>query len=100
LIGDSSEKVTAGSKLVNDAGRTMQEIVASVKQVASLIASIAEAGQSQNSGIGEVHHAIEQLDTMTQQNAALVEQLAASAQSLKGQSGRLSESMSSFRADA
>ncbi len=100
LIGDSTEKVTAGSKLVNDAGRTMQEILDSVKHVASLIDGIAEAGESQSSGIGQVHDAIAQLDTMTQQNAALVEQLAASAQSLKGQSGRLNESMGSFRVQA
>jgi len=97
LIGDSTEKVTAGSKLVTDAGRTMQEIVESVSQVAGLIAGIAEAGESQSSGIGQVHKAISQLDAMTQQNAALVEELAASAMSLKGQSGRLAEAMSSFR---
>ena len=100
LIGDSTQKVTAGSRLVTDAGRTMQEIVASVSQVASLIAGIAEAGESQSNGIGQMHQAIAQLDTMTQQNAALVEELAASAQSLKGQSGRLSEAMSSFRVEA
>ena len=100
LIVDSTEKVTAGSKLVDDAGRTMQEILDSVNHVSRLIAGIAEAGQSQSSGIEQVHQAIAQIDTMTQQNAALVEQLAASAQSLKGQSGRLSESMSSFRVAA
>lgn len=97
LIGDSSEKVSAGSKLVTDAGRTMQEIVGSVGQVAGLIAGIAGASEAQSSGIGQVHQAISQLETMTQQNAALVEELAASAQSLKGQSGRLSEAMGSFR---
>ena len=100
LIVDSTEKVTAGSKLVDDAGRTMQEILDSVNHVSRLIAGIAEAGQSQSSGIEQVHQAIAQIDTMTQQNAALVEQLAASAQSLKGQSGRLSDSMSSFRVAA
>jgi methyl-accepting chemotaxis protein len=99
LIGDSTEKVTAGSKLVTDAGRTMQEIVDSVTQVARLIASIAEASESQGGGIGQMHQAIAQLDTMTQQNAALVEELAAAAQSLKGQSGRLTEAMSSFRVE-
>ena len=97
LIGDSTEKVDAGSRLVNDAGKTMQEILDSVNRVSRLIGDIAEAGQSQNSGIGQVHQAIAQIDTMTQQNAALVEELAAAAQSLKGQSGRLSGSMSSFR---
>jgi methyl-accepting chemotaxis protein len=97
LIEDSTHKVEAGSRLVDDAGRTMQEILDSVKRVSLLIAEIADAGQSQSSGIEQVHHAIAQIDTMTQQNAALVEQLAAAAQSLKGQSARLTESMSSFR---
>jgi methyl-accepting chemotaxis protein len=96
LIGDSSDKVDAGSKLVDDAGRTMQDILDSVNRVSSLITSIADAGRTQSTDIAQVHDALSQLDTMTQQNAALVEQLAASAQSLRGQSGRLSESMSSF----
>jgi methyl-accepting chemotaxis protein len=68
-----------------------------VNKVSRLITDIADAGQSQSSGIDQVHHAIAQIDTMTQQNAALVEELAAAAQSLKGQSGRLTASMSSFR---
>ena len=97
LIEDSTQKVEAGSKLVDDAGRTMKEILDSVNRVSRLIGDIADAGQSQSSGIDQVHQAIAQIDTMTQQNAALVEQLAAAAQSLKGQSTRLSESMSSFR---
>ena len=97
LIDDSTRKVEAGSKLVDDAGRTMKEILDSVNKVSLLIAEIADAGQSQSSGIEQVHHAIAQIDTMTQQNAALVEQLAAAAQSLKGQSARLTESMGSFR---
>jgi methyl-accepting chemotaxis protein len=100
LIGDSTEKVDAGSRLVDDAGRTMKEILDSVKRVARLIGDIAEAGQAQTSGIGQVHDAIDRIDTMTQQNAALVEQLAAAAQSLKAQSGRLNGSMSSFRVTA
>ena len=97
LIDDSTRKVDAGSKLVDDAGRTMKEILDSVNRVSLLIAEIADAGQSQSSGIEQVHRAISQIDTMTQQNAALVEQLAAAAQSLKGQSARLTESMGSFR---
>ncbi|NKI97866.1 methyl-accepting chemotaxis protein [Rhizobacter sp. SG703] len=99
LIGDSSAKVTAGSQLVADAGRTMREIVDSVGQVAGLIAGIAQAGESQGSDIGRMQQAVSQLDMMTQQNAALVEELAASALSLKGQSGRLTEAMSSFRVE-
>ena len=97
LIGDSAEKVDAGSKLVDNAGRTMEEILASVNRVSTLISDIASAGESQSSDIGQLHNAISQIDTMTQQNAALVEQLAASAQSLEGQSDRLAESMGSFR---
>jgi methyl-accepting chemotaxis protein len=97
LIGDSAEKVDAGSKLVDNAGRTMEEILSSVNRVSTLIAEIASAGESQSSDLSQVHHSISQIDTMTQQNAALVEQLAASAQSLQGQSGRLEESMGSFR---
>ena len=97
LIEDSTEKVEAGSRLVDDAGRTMKEILDSVNRVSHLITDIADAGQSQSSGIDQVHRAIGQIDTMTQQNAALVEQLSAAAQSLKGQSARLNESMGSFR---
>ncbi len=100
LIGDSTAKVDAGSKLVDDAGHTMQEILDSVKRVSTLIGEIADAGESQSSGIAEMNQAVAQIDTMTQQNAALVEQLAAAAQSLQGQSGRLSSSMGSFRVAA
>ncbi len=97
LIGDSTEKVDAGSKLVNDAGRTMQDILDSVTKVSRLITDIAQVGESQSGDIEQVHQAIAQIDTMTQQNSALVEELAAAAQSLRGQSGRLTESMSTFR---
>jgi methyl-accepting chemotaxis protein len=97
LIGDSTEKVDAGSKLVNDAGRTMQDILDSVTRVSRLITDIAQVGESQNGDIQQVHQAIAQIDMMTQQNSALVEELAAAAQSLRGQSGRLTETMSSFR---
>jgi methyl-accepting chemotaxis protein len=100
LIGDSTQKVEAGSKLVDDAGRTMQEILDSVGRVSRLIADIADAGQSQSGGIEQVHQAIARIDTMTQQNAALVEEVAAAAQSLKGQSARLGEAMGSFRVAA
>jgi methyl-accepting chemotaxis protein len=97
LIGDSTEKVDSGSKLVNDAGRTMQDILESVTRVSALITDIAQVGESQSGDIEHVHNAISQIDGMTQQNSALVEQLAAAAQSLRGQSSRLTETMSSFR---
>ena len=66
----------------------------------TLIAEIADAGEAQSSGIAEINQAVGQIDTMTQQNAALVEQLAAAAQSLQGQSGQLNASMGSFRVGA
>jgi len=96
LIGDSSDKVDAGSSLVNDAGRTMQEISDSVNRVSALINDIAQAGQSQSSDIEQVHQAIAQLDTVTQQNASLVEEVAAAASSLQGQAGRLTKTVASF----
>jgi methyl-accepting chemotaxis protein len=100
LIGDSSARVEAGSKLVDEAGGQMQEILGSVQKVSQLIGVIADAGQSQGEGIVQINQAIGHIDTVTQQNAALVEQLAAAAQSLRDQSGRLSESMGSFRVAA
>ncbi len=100
LISDSTDKVEAGTQLVDGAGNPMAEIVASVGPVSALINDIASAGEAQTSGIGEVHQAVSQIDNMTQQNAALVEQLAASAQTLHGQSNRLGEALGSFHAVA
>ena len=100
LIDASTERVETGSKLVHDARRTMQEIFESVARMSELIVSIADAGQSQNNDIGQMNQAISQLDTMTQQNASLVVQLSAAAQSLKAQSGQLSSSMAAFRVAA
>jgi methyl-accepting chemotaxis protein len=100
LIGDSTGKVEAGTRLVDDAGATMKEILDGVQRVSQLIGQIADSGDSQGAGIEQMNQAIGQIDTMTQQNAALVEQLAAAAQSLRGQSQRLNESMSSFRVAA
>jgi methyl-accepting chemotaxis protein len=100
LISESTEKVESGSKLVNDAGQTMQEILASVNRTAQLIGDIAQAGSSQSSDIGQMNQAVAQIDVMTQQNAALVEELSAAAQSLTGQAGRLTEAISSFRVAA
>ena len=84
-------------RMVGDAGHTMQEILDSVNRVSQLIGSIAEAGQSQSGDIGQVHEAVARIDTMTQQNAALVEQLAAAALSLKGQSKQLGDALGTFR---
>jgi methyl-accepting chemotaxis protein len=99
LIGASSEKVDSGTRLVSDAGDTMQEIVASVQHVTSVISEISSATTEQSSGIGNVNQAVTQLDQMTQQNAALVEESAAAAGSLREQAQRLSASVAVFRLD-
>jgi aerotaxis receptor len=97
LIGASVEKVESGARQVDEAGRAMGEIVEQVKRVNDLIGEISTATQEQTSGIGQVNVAVSQLDQMTQQNAALVEQSAAAAETLKGQAGRLAESIGVFR---
>jgi methyl-accepting chemotaxis protein len=97
LIGASVEKVESGSRLVGDAGTTMNEIVASVKRVGDIIGEITHATGEQSSGIGQVNEAVTQLDQMTQQNAALVEQSAAAAESLKDQAARLAQVVGAFR---
>jgi methyl-accepting chemotaxis protein len=93
LIGDSVEKVSAGTKLVDDAGKTMQEIVSSVKRVTDIMAEITAASQEQSAGIEQVNAAITQMDEVTQQNAALVEQAAASAESMEEQADKLMQSV-------
>ncbi|MDF3881641.1 methyl-accepting chemotaxis protein [Cupriavidus basilensis] len=97
LIGASVEKVDSGAQLVNDAGQTMDNIVAQVRRVSDLIAGISLATSEQSAGISQVGDAIGDLDRITQQNAALVEQSAAAAQSLKQQANRLVEAVGVFR---
>jgi methyl-accepting chemotaxis protein len=97
LIGSSVEKIEVGSKLAADAGHTMQNVVDSVQRVNAIIGEISSAANQQSSGIGEVNHAVSQLDQMTQQNAALVEQSAAAAASMKDQAQRLSGLVGEFR---
>ena len=97
LIGASVEKVATGARLVQDAGSTMSEIVASVQRVTDIISEITAAAGEQSSGIVSVNGAVNKLDQMTQQNAALVEQSAAAAESLREQAQRLSASMQVFR---
>jgi methyl-accepting chemotaxis protein len=99
LIGASVERVEAGSRLVQDAGGTMGEIVASVQRVCDIIAEISAATSEQSKGIGQVNGAVGQLDQMTQQNAALVEQSAAAAHSLREQAGKLARVVAAFRID-
>ncbi|OYT99776.1 MAG: hypothetical protein CFE40_00010 [Burkholderiales bacterium PBB1] len=100
LIGASVEKVESGSRLVANAGNTMAEIVSSVQRVSDIIGEITAAASEQSDGIGQVNSSVVQLDQMTQQNAALVEQSAAAAESLKDQASRLADVMSIFRLDA
>ena len=99
LIGDSVEKVEAGSKLVNQAGATMNEIVASVRRVTDIMAEITAASREQEAGIGQINQAITEMDTVTQQNAALVEEAAAAAESLQDQAGNLAQVVSVFKLD-
>ena len=97
LIGASVDKVASGSKLVADAGSTMREIVASVQRVSDIIGEISTASAEQSDGIDLVNTAVTQLDQMTQQNAALVEESAAAAESLRGQADTLGGVLSGFR---
>ncbi|MET3131154.1 methyl-accepting chemotaxis protein [Oxalobacteraceae bacterium GrIS 1.11] len=97
LISNSVEQVDAGSKLVNQAGATMDEVVASVKRVSSIIGEITNAGQEQSSGIEQINQAITQMDAVTQQNAALVEEAAAAAASLQDQASTLAQVVSAFK---
>jgi len=100
LIGASVDRVEAGSRLVADAGQTMSEIVGSVQRVSDIIGEITAAAGEQSDGIGQVNVAVTQLDQMTQQNAALVEESAAAAESLKDQAARLTEVIKIFRIDS
>ncbi|WP_052101076.1 methyl-accepting chemotaxis protein [Novilysobacter arseniciresistens] len=97
LITDSVGKVEEGSALVDQAGKTMDEIVGSVKRVTDIIADISAASQEQSSGIEQVNQAILQMDEGTQQNAALVEEASAAARSLEQQSGQLVQAVAAFR---
>ncbi|MFC7289643.1 methyl-accepting chemotaxis protein [Herminiimonas glaciei] len=99
LIGDSVDKVELGSKLVGEAGVTMDEVVQSVKHVTDIMAEIMAASQEQSAGIEQVNQAIGQMDQVTQQNAALVEEAAAAAESLNEQAAKLAEAVSVFKLD-
>ena len=97
LIASSGERVDAGSRLVGDAGQTMQQVVEQVRSVAALVGEISHAAAEQSSGIGLVNGAVGELDGMTQHNAALVEQSTAAAMSLREQAARLAELVGRFR---
>jgi len=100
LIDESVARVDDGSRLVERAGTTMEEVVASVKRVTDVVAEISAASSEQSQGIGQINDAIVQMDQVTQQNAALVEEAAAAAQSLQEQSQRLSKTVGVFRLHA
>ena len=97
LIGASVSQVDAGTKLVEQAGVTMNDIVSSVQHVSGIIAEITTASEAQHAGIQQVNHAVDQMDMVTQQNAALVEQAAAAAAALKDQAGHLLNTVRVFR---
>jgi methyl-accepting chemotaxis protein len=101
LIGDSVDQVSAGTRLVEDAGTTMKEVVSSVARVSDIMAEITAASREQSIGIDQVNEAIAQMDQVTQQNAALVEEAAAAAAGMQDQAGHLSQLVRRFRvADA
>ena len=97
LIGDSVDKIGRGSKLVGEAGVTMEEVVDSVKRVTNIMSEIANASAEQSAGIEQVNMSIIEMDGMTQQNAALVEQAAAAFQSLQDQASELQRVVSIFK---
>src|SRR5450830_1191326 len=97
LIGESVEKVNKGAVLVNMAGKTMDDIVVNLEQTSSTVNSISQAGAEQSAGIGQVNLAVTEMDDMTQQNAALVEQAAAAAESLREQTDKLNSLVNQFR---
>ena len=100
LISESVDKVKAGSELVDASGRTLTEIVASVKKVTDIVAEIAAASQEQSAGIEQVNKAVMQMDEVTQQNAALVEEAAAASKSMEEQAEKMVEMMSFFNTGA
>ena len=99
LIKDSAEKVHAGTHLVDQTGKSLTEIVDSVKKVTDIVAEIAAASAEQSAGIDQVNHAVLQMDEMTQQNAALVEEAAAAARAMQEQAAELTQQVGFFQLD-
>jgi len=99
LIGNSVEKVEIGSKLVEQAGQTMSDVVDSVQRVNDIMVEISSAGHEQSAGIEQINQAVTEMDTVTQQNAALVEEAAAAAEALQEQAANLERIVSVFRVD-
>ncbi|MFZ6647779.1 methyl-accepting chemotaxis protein [Undibacterium sp. TJN25] len=99
LIGDSVERVDTGSRLADEAGETMKEVVQSVRRVTDIIGEIAAASQEQTAGIDQINRSVIEMDNMTQQNASLVEEAAAAAESMQQQAGNLVNAVSVFKID-
>jgi methyl-accepting chemotaxis protein len=97
LIQDSGEKVESGSRLVQEAGQAMEDIIGSVRRVSQTIGEISVTASEQSNGIGQINQAVVNLDQMTQQNAALVEQSAAASSSLQDQAQRLKQTVAAFQ---
>ena len=93
------EKVEVGSKLVEQAGQTMAEVVTSVQRVTDIMAEISTAGDEQSAGIEQINQAVSEMDTVTQQNAALVEEAAAAAEAMQQQAANLERVVSVFQLD-
>ena len=100
LIGNSVDSIKVGSTLVAEAGITMDQVVSSVSRVTEIMAAISAASQEQSTGIGHVNQAINEMDAVTQQNAALVEQAAAAAASMQDQAAMLAQLVQRFQLDA
>jgi methyl-accepting chemotaxis protein len=99
LISDSVSKVENGNVLVNQSGETMEKVVVSIKRVNDIMSEIAAASAEQSTGIDEIGKAVTQMDDVTQQNAALVEEAAAAAESLQSQAQQLADRVSTFKLD-
>jgi methyl-accepting chemotaxis protein len=97
LIDDTVDKVAQGNEQVAQAGKTMEDIVASIRRVTDVMAEISAASTEQTQGIGQVSQTLSQMDQVTQQNAALVEESAAASNAMKAQAGQLQESVQVFR---
>jgi methyl-accepting chemotaxis protein len=100
LIGDSVEQVEAGTRLVDQTGETMEQVVSAIQRVTDIMAEISSASQEQTGGIEQVNQAIGQMDQVTQQNAALVEESAAAAASMQDQAAKLAQVVGVFKLDA
>lgn len=99
LIENSVDHVDAGTKLVNEAGMTMREVMTSIQRVTNIMSEIASASSEQTAGIEQINQAVSQMDRMTQQNAALVEQAAAAAEAMRDQAEGVSQTVRMFRID-